>query len=81
MCRSFGFLYPVALHDLAITIDTNIPGAARLSLTIEHGRVGHVVVLKDTLLELALRSEVLLKRNIRERFTLMSKQSKEEQMS
>lgn len=59
---SFGLLYPVALHDLAIPVDTDIPAAARLGLAIEHGRVRDIVVLKHTLLELALRSEVLLQR-------------------
>lgn len=60
---SFGLLYPVALHDLAITVDTDIPGAARLGLAIEHGGVCNVVVLKHTLLELTLWSEVLLEIN------------------
>lgn len=60
MCGSFGLLYPVALHDLAIPIDTDIPGAARLGLAIQHGGVCNVVVLKHTLLELTLWSEVLL---------------------
>lgn len=64
VCSSFGLLYPVALHDLAITVDTDIPGAARLGLAIEHGGVCNVVVLKHTLLELTLRSEVLLKINM-----------------
>lgn len=66
MCSSFGLLYPVALHDLAITVDTDIPATARLGLTIEHGRVCNIVVLKHTLLELALRSEVLLYRDMQE---------------
>lgn len=65
MRSSFGLLYPVALHDLAITVDTDIPAAARLGLAIEHGRIRNVVVLKHTLLELALRSEVLLLRKKR----------------
>lgn len=59
---SFGLLYPVALHDLAVTVDTDIPAAARLGLAIEHGRIRNIVVLKDTLLELALWSKVLLLR-------------------
>lgn len=65
MRGSFGLLYPVALHDLAITVDTDIPGAARLSLAIEHGGVCNVVVLKHTLLEPTLWSEVLLEINIK----------------
>lgn len=60
MCSSFVLLYPVALHDLTITVDTDIPAAARLRLAVEHGGVRNVVVLKHTLLELTLRSEVLL---------------------
>lgn len=28
VCSSFGLLYPIALHDLAITVDTDIPAAA-----------------------------------------------------
>lgn len=64
MCRSLGLLYPVALHDLTVTVDTDIPGAARLGLAIEHGGVRNVVVLKHALFELALRSEVLLKRDM-----------------
>lgn len=62
VCSWFGLLHPIALHDLAITVDTDIPGAARLGLAIEHGGVCNVVVLKHTLLELTLWSEVLLKR-------------------
>lgn len=64
MCGSFGLLYPVALHDLAITIDTDIPGAARLGLAIKHGGVCNIVVLKHALLEPTLWSEVLLEINI-----------------
>lgn len=60
MSCSFGLLHAVALHDLAITVDTDIPGAARLGLAIQHGGVRDVVVLEYTLLELTLRSEVLL---------------------
>lgn len=60
MCSSFVLLYPIALHDLTITVDTDIPAAARLRLAVEHGGVRNVVVLKHTLLELTLRSEVLL---------------------
>lgn len=67
MCSSFGLLHPVALHDLAVTVDTDIPGAARLGLAIEHGGVRNIVVLKHTLLELTLRSEVLLERNMQRR--------------
>lgn len=63
VCSSLGLLYPVALHDLTITVDTDIPGAARLGLAIEHGGVCNVVVLKHALLEPTLRSEVLLKRD------------------
>lgn len=65
VCSCFGLLYPVALHDLAITVDTDIPGAARLGLAIEQGGVCNVVVLKHTLLELTLWSEVVLKRKKR----------------
>lgn len=60
MCSSFVLLYPVALHDLTITVDADIPAAARLRLAVEHGGVRDVVVLEHTLLELTLRSEVLL---------------------
>lgn len=60
VCSSFVLLYPVALHDLTITVDANIPAAARLRLTVEHGGVRNVVVLEHTLFELTLRSEVLL---------------------
>lgn len=60
MRGSFVLLYPVALHDLTITVYANIPAAARLRLTVEHGGVRHVVVLEHTLFELTLRSEVLL---------------------
>lgn len=83
VCSSFGLLYPVALHDLAITVDTDIPATARLGLTIEHGRVCNIVVLKHALLELTLRSEVLLRRNMQEGervrgiFILANKASKE----
>lgn len=83
MCSSFGLLYPVALHDLAITVDTDIPGAARLGLAIEHGGVCNVVVLKHTLLELTLWSKVLLKINMGkgERCIHISKQGKRRKIS
>lgn len=60
VCRPLGLLYPIALHDLTISVDTDIPGAARLGLTIEHGWVRDIVVLKHALFELTLRGEVLL---------------------
>lgn len=60
VCSSLVLLHPVALHDLTITVDANIPAAARLRLTVEHGGVRNVVVLEHTLFELTLRSEVLL---------------------
>lgn len=62
---SFVLLYPVALHDLAVTVDTDIPSATRLGLPIEHRGVCDVVVLKHTLLELTLRSEVILEINMK----------------
>lgn len=68
MGSSFGLLYPIALHDLAVTVDTDVPGSARLGLTIEHGGVRNVVILKHTLLELTLWGEVLLEIN-KERVT------------
>lgn len=78
---SFGLLYPVALHDLAITVDTDIPAAARLGLAIEHGRIRNVVVLKYTLLELALWSEVLLLRKEKEKgngISILANKAKED---
>lgn len=60
VCSSFVLFNPVALHNLTITVDTNVPAAARLRLTVEHGGVRNVVVLEHTLFELTLRSEVLL---------------------
>lgn len=60
MCSSFGLLHPVALHDLAVAVDADVPGATRLGLAIQHGRVRNIVVLKHALLEFTLRSEVLL---------------------
>lgn len=78
MCSTFGLLHPIALHDLSVAVDTDIPGAARLALSVEHGGVRHVVVLKHTLFELTLWSEVFLKRRIereKETVTLTNKQA------
>ena len=78
MSGSFGLLYPVALHDLTIAVDSYVPGAAGLGLAVEHGRVCDVVVLKHALLELTLGSEVLLrgKKQRRGRFIHIRKYSR-----
>lgn len=61
MGGSFGLLHPVAFHNLTIPVDADIPGAARLGLTVQHGRIRDVVVFKHALFKLALGSEVLLR--------------------
>lgn len=58
---SLGLLDPIPLHDLSVPVDADVPRPARLGLSVQDGRVGHVVVLKHTLLKLALRREVFLK--------------------
>lgn len=60
MGGAFGLLHPVALHDLAIAVDADVPRATRLALTVQHGRVRHIVVLKHALFKLTLWVEVLL---------------------
>ena len=60
MCGALGLLDPVPLHDLAVPVDADVPGPARLGLSVQYGGVGDVVVLKHTLLELALRRKVFL---------------------
>lgn len=60
MGGAFRLLHPVALHDLAVAVDADVPRATRLTLTVQHGRVRHVVVLEHALFKLALRVEVLL---------------------
>lgn len=73
-----GLLDPVALHDLSVPVDADVPGPARLGLPVQDGRVRHVVVLKHTLFELTLWSEVFLKRRIereKETVTLTNKQA------
>lgn len=49
--RGLGFLHPVALHDLPFFRETQKPGAARLLLPVHSGRVDHIVVLENRLLE------------------------------
>lgn len=65
MCGSLGLLHPVALHNLTVTVDADIPGAPGLGLTVQHGRVRNVVVLKHALFKLTLWSEVLLQNKIK----------------
>lgn len=60
MGSSFSLLHPISLHDLAVTVYTNIPATARLGLAVQHGGVCNIIVLKHTFLELTLWSEVLL---------------------
>lgn len=57
---SLRLLDPVSLHDLAVPVDADVPSTSRLGLSVQDGRVGDVVVLKYTLLKLALRREVFL---------------------
>jgi len=57
---TLGLLDAVSLHDLSVPIDADVPGPPRLGLPVQDGRVGDVVVLKHTLLELALWCEVFL---------------------
>ena len=59
---SFGLLDSIALHDLPVAVDADVPRAAGLALPVQHGRVGHVVVLKHALFELTLWVEVLLQK-------------------
>lgn len=61
MCGALRLLDAVSLHDLAVPVDADVPGPARLGLSVQDGRVGDVVVLKHALFELAFWREVLLK--------------------
>ena len=36
----------VPLHGLAVAVQTQVPGPARVGLPVQHGGVGDVVVLK-----------------------------------
>lgn len=65
MCGPLGLLHSIALHDVTIPVNADIPGASGLGLAVEHGRVRNIVVLKHALLELTLRSEVFLKESRR----------------
>lgn len=60
VCGPFRLFDPVPLHDLSVSVDPDVPGSTRLGLPVQDGRVGDVVVLEHTLLELTLRREVLL---------------------
>lgn len=60
MSRSFGLLHSVALHDLPVSVDADVPRATRLALSVQHGRIGHVVVLKYTFFKFTLGVEVFL---------------------
>lgn len=62
MCSWFGLFDPVALHGLPLFIEAQKPGPPRLLLSVEHGAVDHIVVLKDRLLKLTLSREQLLRR-------------------
>lgn len=57
---AFGLLHPIALHDLAVAVDADVPWATRLALTVQHGRVRHVVVLEHALFKLTLWVKVFL---------------------
>ena len=66
---SLGLLDTVSLHDLSIPVDADVPRPPRLGLSVQDGRVGHIVVLKHTLLKLTLRCEVFLKHTEKEAHT------------
>lgn len=69
--RGLSLLDPVALHDLPLLGEAEEPGPARLLLPVHSGRVDHIVVLKNGLLELALRREHLLQKEGRRWSTCM----------
>lgn len=69
MSGSLSLLDTIPLHDLSVPINPNVPGPARLGLSVQDGRVGDVVVLKHTLFKLTLGREVFLKDTERETHT------------
>lgn len=56
----FGLFDPVSLHDLAVSVDSDVPSPTRLALPVQDWGVCHVVVLKHAFFELALWREVFL---------------------
>lgn len=56
-------LDPVALHYLSLLGETKEPGPTWLLLSVHSGRVDHIVVLKNWLLELTLWGEHLLQKD------------------
>lgn len=64
MGGALGLLHPVALHDLAVAVDADVPRATRLALAVQHGRVRHIVVLEHALFKLTLWVKVLLENKI-----------------
>lgn len=61
MSSRFGLFNTVPLHHSPLLIEAEVPGSTRLLLPVQHGRVGHVIILKHRLLKLALWSEVFLR--------------------
>lgn len=61
--RGFSLLDAVALHDLSLLSEAEEPGAARLLLPVHSGRVDHIVVFENRLLELTLWREHLLQKD------------------
>lgn len=62
VCGRLVLLHVIALHNLPFLIQAQVPAPARLLLSVDHGGVRHVVVLKYRLFKLALRREVFLER-------------------
>ncbi len=58
---SFSLFDPISFHDLSVPVNTNVPGPTRLRLTVQDRGVCDIIVLKHTLLKLALRREMFLK--------------------
>ena len=61
VCGGLVLLDVVPLHDSALLVEAQVPGPARGLLPVQHGGVGHVVVLKYRLLELTLRGKMFLR--------------------
>lgn len=60
VCCRLVLLHVVPLHDSTLLVQPQVPGPTRGLLSVQHGRVGDVIVLKHRLLELALRGKMFL---------------------
>lgn len=66
MWWGLGFLHSVPLHNLTFLIESQKPSSAWFLLTVQCGRIDHIVVFKHRFLKFAFWSENILQKDKKE---------------